>query len=126
MSPSKTPFHGVGPRSRRRSRTPEAASPSRTCRTASSSSTSRPRRGDDQFNLRAFGDARDAIDTPYADVYLWKNARTNKYFITMVNRLNPQDPNSPAHLEITLIYGGLVHDQRYIVSVPPGLGNRQG
>jgi hypothetical protein len=83
-------------------------------------------RGDDKFNLRAFGDGRVPIQTPYADVYLWKNTRTNKYFITMVNRLNPQDPNSPAHLEIKLLYGGAVHDQRYIVSVPPGLGNRQG
>ena len=44
----------------------------------------------------------------------------------MVNRLNAQDPNSPAHLEIKLLYGGAVHDQRYIVSVPPGLGDRQG
>ena len=51
--------------------------------------------------------------------YLWKNAANGKYFITMVNRLNPQDPNSPAHLEIKLLYGGAVHDQRYIVSVPP-------
>ena len=50
----------------------------------------------------------------------------SKYFITMVNRLNPQDPNSPAHLEIKLLYGGEVHDQRYIVSVPPGLAERQG
>ncbi len=83
-------------------------------------------RGDDKFKLRAFGDARLPITTPYADVYLWKNAATNKYYITMVNRLNPRDPNSPAHLEIKLLYGGAVHDQRYIVSVPPGLGNRQG
>ena len=43
----------------------------------------------------------------------------------MVNRLNPQDPNSPAHLEIKLLYGGAVHDQRYIVSVPAGLAERQ-
>jgi hypothetical protein len=49
-----------------------------------------------------------------------------KYVITMVNRLNAKDPNSPAHLEIRLLYGGAVHDQRYIVSVPPGLGSRQG
>ena len=83
-------------------------------------------RNDDKFKLRAFGDARLPIETTYADVYLWKNARDNKYFITMVNRLNAQDPNSPAHLEIKLLYGGAVHDQRYIVSVPPGLGNRQG
>lgn len=83
-------------------------------------------RGDDKFKLRTFGDARLPIDTPYADVYLWKNAGTGKYFITMVNRMNPRDPNSPAHLEIKLLYGGAVHDQRYIVSVPPGLGNRQG
>jgi hypothetical protein len=83
-------------------------------------------RNDDKFKLRAFGDARLPIDTTYADVYLWKNARDSKYFITMVNRLNAQDPNSPAHLEIKLLYGGAVHDQRYIVSVPSGLGNRQG
>ena len=83
-------------------------------------------RNDDKFKLRAFGDARLPIETTYADVYLWKNARDNKYFITMVNRLNAQDPNSPAHLEIKLLYGGAVHDQRYIVSVPPGLGSRQG
>jgi len=83
-------------------------------------------RGDDKFKLRSFGDARMPITTPYADVYLWKNAASGKYFITMVNRLNPQDPNSPAHLEVKLLYGGEVHDQRYIVSVPPGLGNRQG
>lgn len=85
-----------------------------------------PGRGDDKFKLRAFGDSRLPIETPYADVYLWRNARDGKYYITMVNRLNAQDPNSPAHLEIRLLYGGAVHDQRYIVSVPPGLGNRLG
>jgi predicted CXXCH cytochrome family protein len=83
-------------------------------------------RGDDKFKLRAFGDTRLPIETAYADVYLWKNAADGKYFITMVNRLNPQDPNSPAHLQIRLLYGGAVHDQRYIVSVPAGLGDRQG
>jgi len=83
-------------------------------------------RGDDKFKLRTFGDARLPIDTFYADVYLWKNSRDGKYYITMVNRINPKDPNSPAHLEIKLLYGGAVHDQRYIVSVPPGLGQRQG
>jgi hypothetical protein len=83
-------------------------------------------RGDDKFKLRAFGDSRLPIETFYADVYLWKNAGDGKYYITMVNRLNAKDPNSPAHLEIKLLYGGAVHDQRYIVSVPPALGNRQG
>ena len=83
-------------------------------------------RNDDKFKLRTFGDARLPIDTTYADVYLWKNAGNGKYFITMVNRLNAQDPNSPAHLEIKLLYGGAVHDQRYIVSVPLGLADRQG
>jgi hypothetical protein len=83
-------------------------------------------RNDDKFKLRAFGDARLPIETTYADVYLWRNVRDRKYFITMVNRLNTRDPNSPAHLEIKLLYGGAVHDQRYIVSVPPGLGDRQG
>ncbi len=83
-------------------------------------------RGDDKFKLRAFGDARLPIEVVYADVYLWRNAASRKYVITMVNRLNAQDPNSPAHLEIRLLYGGAVHDQRYIVSVPPGLADRQG
>jgi predicted CXXCH cytochrome family protein len=83
-------------------------------------------RGDDKFQLRGFGDTRLPIDTIYADVYLWKNASNGKYFITLVNRLNAQDPNSPAHLEIKLLYGGAVHDQRYIVSVPGGLAVRQG
>jgi hypothetical protein len=83
-------------------------------------------RNDDKFKLRAFGDARLPIDTPYADVYLWKNSANNKYYITLVNRLNPQDPNSPANLEVKLLYGGEVHDQRYIVSAPPSLGNRPG
>jgi hypothetical protein len=66
------------------------------------------------------------IDVVFADVYLWRNTATGKYVITMANRLNPQDPASPAHLEVKLLYGGAVHDQRYIVSVPPGLANRQG
>jgi hypothetical protein len=83
--------------------------------------------GDYRFDISSITDDRPFFwhFTPYADVFLWKNARTNKYFITMVNRLNPQDPNSPAHLEIKLLYGGAVHDQRYIVSVPPGLADRQ-
>ncbi|OFW06139.1 MAG: hypothetical protein A3I61_18350 [Acidobacteria bacterium RIFCSPLOWO2_02_FULL_68_18] len=85
-----------------------------------------PGRGDDKFTLRAFGDLRLPIGAVYADVYLWRNTANGKYSITMVNRLNPQDPNSPAHLEVKLLYGGAVHDQRYIVSVPPGLGDRQG
>jgi predicted CXXCH cytochrome family protein len=83
-------------------------------------------RGDDKFKLRAFGDARLPIEMTYADVYLWRKLSDGKYFITLVNRLNGQDPNSPAHLEIKLLYGGAVHDQRYIVSVPKGLGDRQG
>jgi predicted CXXCH cytochrome family protein len=83
-------------------------------------------RGDDKFLLRGFGDARLPIQTIYADVYLWKSASTSAYFITIVNRLNGQDPNNPAHLEIKLLYGGAVHDQRYIVSVPPELDNRPG
>jgi predicted CXXCH cytochrome family protein len=83
-------------------------------------------RGDDKFKLRTFGDARLPIETPYLDAYLWKNSGTNKYYITLVNRLNPRDPNSPANLEVKLLYGGAVHDQRYIVSVPPTMASRQG
>ena len=83
-------------------------------------------RNDDKFKLRAFGDSRLPIETTYADVYLWKKSDDGTYYITMVNSLNPQDANSPAHLEIKLTYGGLIHDQRYIVSVPPNLGARLG
>ena len=83
-------------------------------------------RNNDKFKLRVSGDARLPIETTYADVYLWKNTDDGKYYITIVNRLNSQDPNSPAHLEIKLLYGGAVHDQRYIVSVPPDLGDRLG
>jgi hypothetical protein len=82
-------------------------------------------RGDDKFMLRAYGDTRVPIGMPYADVYLWRNTADRKYYVTIVNRLNPKDPNSPAHLEIKLLYGGAVHDQRYIVSVPAGLADRQ-
>lgn len=83
-------------------------------------------RGDDKFALRVAGDDRLPIRAVYADVYLWQRAADGKYFITVVNRLNPRDPNSPADLEIRLLYGGAVHDQRYIVAVPPGLGDRPG
>ena len=82
-------------------------------------------RGDDKFELRAAGDDRLPIEMVYADVYLWRSSADGKHYISMVNRLNPEDPNSPAHLEIELVYGGMVHDQRYIVSVPEGLGDRQ-
>ena len=75
---------------------------------------------------RVAGDGRLPIEAVYADVYLWRRGADKKYVITLANRLNPQDPNSPAHLEITLLYGGAVHDQRYIVSVPAGLAARQG
>jgi hypothetical protein len=83
-------------------------------------------RGDDKFKLRIAGDERLSIERMYADIYLWRSTRDGRYYITLVNRLNPQDPNSPAHLPIELVYGGLVHDQRYIVSVPSGLADRKG
>jgi hypothetical protein len=60
-------------------------------------------RGDDKFKLRAFGDVRLPIETPYLDAFLWKNTANNKYYISLVNRLNPRDPNSPAHLEISFM-----------------------
>jgi hypothetical protein len=84
------------------------------------------RRGTDKFVLRSAGDARLPIEKAYADVFLWKRRQNGKYHITLVNRLNPRDVNSPAHLEIKLLYGGAVHDQRFVVSVPPGLGTRPG
>jgi hypothetical protein len=86
-------------------------------------------RGNDKFKLRLAGDSRLPIESVYVDVYLWREKTENadgKYYITMDNRLNPDDPNSPAHLEIKLLYGGAVHDQRYIVSAPASLGERPG
>jgi len=82
-------------------------------------------RGDDKFKLRLAGDTRLPIERIYADVYLWQDAADREYYITLVNRLNAGDANSPAHLEIKLLYGGAVSDQRYMVSVPPGLADRQ-
>lgn len=86
-------------------------------------------RGADKFKLRLMDDARLPIEKVYADVYLWQELSetgVGKYYITLANRLNPDDPNSPAHLEIKLLYGGAVHDQRYIVAAPEKLGNRPG
>jgi hypothetical protein len=80
----------------------------------------------DKFKLRVFADGRLPIETVYADVYLWQNDDDSTYYITLVNRLNPADPHSPSHLPIKLLYGGAVHDQRYIVAVPPALGQRPG
>ncbi len=91
-----------------------------------------PGRGNDKFKLRIAGDARLPIETVFSDVYLWQEPteesaeEAGKYYITMENSLNPDDPNSPAHLEIKLIYGGAVHDQRYIVAAPERLANGPG
>ncbi|MBI4591749.1 MAG: hypothetical protein HY725_23230, partial [Candidatus Rokubacteria bacterium] len=84
------------------------------------------RRSSDPFKAREFGDARLPIESVFADLYLWKSKADGKHYISIVNRLNPQDPNSPSHLEVKLLYGGAVHRQRFIVSVPPNLGERQG
>ncbi|MCX9074808.1 MAG: hypothetical protein OIN88_09145 [Candidatus Methanoperedens sp.] len=85
-----------------------------------------PARGSDKFKIREFSDTRLPIDTVYFDVYLWKSRGDGKYYITIANRLNPGDPDSPAHMEVKLLYGGAVHRQRFIVSVPPNLGERKG
>lgn len=85
-----------------------------------------PKRGSDKFKIRVAGDPRLPIETVYGDVYLWKSKGDGKHYITLVNRLNPNDPNSPSHLEIKLLYGGAVHRQRFVVSVPADLGARQG
>jgi hypothetical protein len=82
------------------------------------------RRSTDKFMLRGAGDTRLPLEKLYADLFLWKKKQDGKYYITLVNRLNANDPNSPADLEIKLLYGGAVHDQRYVLAVPPTLGNR--
>ncbi|MGH8611270.1 MAG: cytochrome c3 family protein [Gammaproteobacteria bacterium] len=79
-----------------------------------------------KFKLRRVGDERVPIKTLYADVFLWKSKSPGRYYITIDNKLNPHDAHSPAHLPIELVYGGAVHRQRYIVSVPEHLGKRQG
>lgn len=83
-------------------------------------------KGSVKFNVRRAGDARVPIEKLYADVFLWKKKSDGRYYITIVNKLNPNDRSSPAHLPIELIYGGAVHRQRFIVSVPEGLAERQG
>ncbi len=85
-----------------------------------------PARGYDQFKIREFNDARLPIVRVYFDVYLWKSKSDGKYYITIANRINSTDPNSPTHLEVKLLYGGAVHRQNFIVSVPPNLGERKG
>ncbi len=83
-------------------------------------------RGAVKFMIREADDGRLPIKKVYADVYLWKRASDGVYFITMENRLNPDDPASPAHLNIEMVYGGAVHRQRYMVSPPDSLAPRQG
>jgi hypothetical protein len=78
-----------------------------------------------KFVIRRAGDPRLPIERVYADIYLWRDG-ADRYFITLSNRLNPDDSASPAHLPVELLYGGGVHRQRYIVSVPPNLDDRQG
>lgn len=85
-----------------------------------------PARDYDKFKIREFNDARLPINTVYFDAYLWNSKKDDKYYITLANRLNANDPNSPSHLEVKLLYGGAVHRQRFIVSIPPGLGERKG
>lgn len=82
--------------------------------------------GSVKFQVRGFEDERLPIETVFADVYLWKRTSDDTYFITLENRLNADDPNSPAHLKIEMVYGGAVHRQRYMVSVPEELADRQG
>jgi len=80
----------------------------------------------DRFKIREFNDARLLIKKVYFDVYLWKSRGDGKYYITISNRLNHNDTNSPSHLEVKLLYGGAVHRQEFIVSIPPSLGQRKG
>lgn len=84
-------------------------------------------KGSSKFKVRVKGDIRLPIEKVYAELNLWKNSGDDeKYYITIINKLNPNDPNSPLHLPLDLIYGGGVHRQRFIVSVPPELADRQG
>ncbi|MBV7337122.1 cytochrome c family protein [Chloroflexi bacterium TSY] len=83
------------------------------------------KRRNDKFKLRVAEDERLPIDLVYADIYLWQNAQDNRYYITLENKLNLDDPNSPVDLPIDMLYGGAVHRQRFIVSVPEQLGIRK-
>lgn len=83
-------------------------------------------RGNVKFKIRLADDDRVEIEKIYADIYFWKSAQDGEYYITVENRLNESDPASPAHLKIEMVYGGAVLRQRYMVSVPGSLGDRQG
>jgi len=81
------------------------------------------------FRVREKGDARVKIDTVYGDIFLWRRMASGgkeKYFITIWNRLNPSDAAAKVDLEIKLVYGGGVHRQRYVVSVPEVLAQIYG
>lgn len=84
----------------------------------------------DRFNIREFNDTHLPIEKVYFDIYLWKKKGEgndkNKYFITLENKINPNDPKSPSHLEVKLQYGGAVHRDNFIVSIPKNLGERKG
>ena len=83
--------------------------------------------GSSKFKVRIKGDSRLPIKKVYAEFYLWRNhEKEEKHYITIVNMINPNDPNSPLHLPLELVYGGGVHRQRFIVSVPKQLAERQG
>ena len=83
-------------------------------------------KGSVKFKLRIKDDQKLHIKKVYANIYLWKSSIDENYYISIENLLNIDDPNSPVHLPIELIYGGAVHRQRFIVSVPEGLEKRKG
>lgn len=85
-----------------------------------------PARDYDKLKIREFNDGRLPIKNVYFDAYLWKSRGDGKYYITLVNRQNANDTNSPSHLEVKLLYGGAVYRQRFAVSIPPNLGERKG
>lgn len=63
------------------------------------------------------------IDAPAVTGYLWRDAATAEYKITLENLLTREDPMSPLTLPVRLAYGGTVYKQNFLVEFPGRLGH---
>ena len=83
-------------------------------------------RNDDKFSLRAFGDARVPIDTPYADVYLWRRSRRRQvrdHDGQPAERAGSEQPRAPR--DQAPVWRGRARPALHRLG-PPGLGRSSG
>ncbi len=81
-----------------------------------------PSRSTDVFEVYE-GAAPPQIDTAAVQAYLWRDAATAEYKITLENLLTRQDPLSPLTLTARLAYGGTVYKQNFLVEFPGRVGH---